>query len=441
MVSYAAFVKPYGTGAVSGQLPKAGLRLFTKRSFYRRNPAASMTSLANKQILLGVTGGIAAYKSADLVRRLQDAGASVQVVMTPAAQEFITPLTMQALSGNPVHTQLLDPEAEAGMGHIQLARWADLVLIAPATADFMARMTQGMGNDLLTSICLATTAPIALAPAMNQGMWHNQATQANLDLLIQRKIHIFGPADGGQACGDIGPGRMLEPLQLVDAAARLFICGSLAGKKVVITAGPTREALDPVRYLSNYSSGKMGYALAQAAAEAGAETILISGPTQLATPARVKRIDVISAENMLAASLLAAKDCDLFIAAAAVADYRPAQIAAQKMKKGASDTLTLTLVKNPDIVANIAVLNPKPFTVGFAAESENLLEYARDKLQRKNLDLVVANNISDNHIGFNSDDNAVTLIDKNSTREISQRSKHQLARELIAHFAQTITAP
>jgi len=399
-----------------------------------------MTSLANKQILLGVTGGIAAYKSADLVRRLQDAGASVQVVMTPAAQEFITPLTMQALSGNPVHTQLLDPESEAGMGHIQLARWADLVLIAPATADFMARLTQGMGNDLLTSICLATAAPIAIAPAMNQGMWHNQATQTNLDTLIKRKIHIFGPAEGGQACGDVGPGRMLEPLQLVDATARLFTSGSLAGKKVVITAGPTREALDPVRYLSNYSSGKMGYALAQAAAEAGAETILISGPTQLATPARVKRIDVVSAEDMHSASLAAAQGCDLFIAAAAVADYRPAQIATQKMKKGESETLTLSLVKNPDIVASIAALSPKPFTIGFAAESENLLDYARNKLQRKNLDLVVANNISDSRIGFNSDDNAVTLVEKNTATEISQRSKQQLARELIALFAQKITA-
>ncbi|MCE3251196.1 MAG: bifunctional 4-phosphopantothenoylcysteine decarboxylase/phosphopantothenoylcysteine synthetase [Cellvibrio sp.] len=399
-----------------------------------------MSSLANKQILLGVTGGIAAYKSADLVRRLQDAGAVVQVVMTPAAQEFITPLTMQALSGNPVHTHLLDPEAEAGMGHIQLARWADLVLIAPATADFMARLTQGMGNDLLTSICLATAAPIAIAPAMNQGMWRNEATQTNLDTLIKRKIHIFGPAEGGQACGDIGLGRMLEPLQLVDAAASLFTIGSLAGKKVVITAGPTREALDPVRYLSNYSSGKMGYALAQAAAEAGAETILISGPTQLAIPARVTRIDVTSAGEMHATSLHEAKDCDLFIAAAAVADYRPLQIAPQKIKKGVNDTLTLTLVKNPDIVADIAALDPKPYTVGFAAESENLVEYARAKLQRKNLDLVVANNISDSSIGFNSDDNAVTLIDNNSVTDISQRSKHQLARELIILFAQKITA-
>lgn len=400
-----------------------------------------MSSLANKQILLGVTGGIAAYKSADLVRRLQDAGASVQVVMTPAAQEFITPLTLQALSGHPVHTQLLDPEAEAGMGHIQLARWADLVLVAPASADFMARLSQGMGNDLLTSICLATAAPIALAPAMNQGMWRNQATHANLDLLIERKIHIFGPAEGGQACGDIGPGRMLEPLQLVDAAASLFVTGSLAGKTVVITAGPTREAIDPVRYLSNHSSGKMGYALAEAAAEAGANTILISGPTQLKTPPRVKRIDVISAKEMFDASISAADGCDVFIAAAAVADYRPAQVAPQKLKKGADDSITLTLVKNPDIVASVAALSARPFTVGFAAESENLVEYGRTKLVRKNLDLVIANNISDSQIGFNSDDNAVTLIDKDSTRELSQRSKQQLARELIALIARKVTAP
>ncbi len=400
-----------------------------------------MSSLANKQILLGVTGGIAAYKSADLVRRLQDAGASVQVVMTPAAQEFITPLTLQALSGNPVHTQLLDPEAEAGMGHIQLARWADLVLIAPASADFMARLTQGMGNDLLTSICLATAAPIALAPAMNQGMWRNQATQANLDLLIERKIHIFGPADGGQACGDIGPGRMLEPLQLVDAAASLFATGSLAGKTLVITAGPTREAIDPVRYLSNHSSGKMGYALAEAAAEAGAKTILISGPTQLKTPPRVQRIDVTSAQQMFDASMAAADSCDVFIAAAAVADYRPAQVAPQKLKKGADESITLTLVKNPDIVASVAALPKRPFTVGFAAESENLLDYGRAKLVHKKLDLVIANNISDSRIGFNSDDNAVTVIDEHSNHELSQRSKQQLARELIALIARKVTAP
>lgn len=397
-----------------------------------------MSSLANKQILLGVTGGIAAYKSADLVRRLQDAGASVQVVMTPAAQEFITPLTLQAVSGHSVHTQLLDPHAEAGMGHIQLARWADLVLVAPATADFMARLTQGQGNDLLTSICLATAAPVALAPAMNQGMWHNAATQANVDTLITRKVHIFGPAEGSQACGDIGPGRMLEPLQIIDMAARLFTTGSLAGKKVVITAGPTREAIDPVRYISNHSSGKMGYALAQAAVEAGAQTVLISGPTHLAKPARARCIDVTTAAEMYAASMAEAPGCDLFIAAAAVADYRPAEIATQKLKKGASDSIALTLVKNPDIVAKVAALECKPFTVGFAAESENLLAYARAKLEHKKLDMVVANNIAESNIGFNSDDNAVTLIDRTSSVELHLRSKQQLARELIACFAQKL---
>ena len=394
-----------------------------------------MSSLTNKRILLGVTGGIAAYKSADLVRRLQDAGAEVQVVMTPAAQEFITPLTLQALSGNPVHTALLDPEAEAGMGHIQLARWADLVLVAPASADFLARLVQGQGNDLLTTLCLATAAPIAVAPAMNQGMWRNASTQANIAVLIERQVHVFGPAAGEQACGDIGPGRMLESLALVDAAASLFVTGMLAGKKVVITAGPTREPIDPVRYISNYSSGKMGYALAQAAAEAGAKTVLISGPTSLAAPDRVEYIAVTTAHEMLAASLQHAAGCDLFIAAAAVADYRPVQAAAQKIKKTGDETVTLELVKNQDIVASITALDQKPFTVGFAAESENLIAYAQQKLQRKNLDLVVANNISVAGIGFNSDDNAVTLIDKMQQQEITQRSKQQLARELIAVFA------
>jgi phosphopantothenoylcysteine decarboxylase/phosphopantothenate--cysteine ligase len=398
-----------------------------------------MSSLTNKRILLGVTGGIAAYKSADLVRRLQDAGASVQVVMTAAAQEFITPLTMQALSGNPVHTTLLDPAAEAGMGHIQLARWADLILIAPASADFIARLVQGQGDDLLTTLCLATPAPIAVAPAMNQGMWRNASTQANVEVLKQRKVHIFGPAAGEQACGDIGPGRMLETLELVDAAAGLFISGSLAGKKVVITAGPTREAIDPVRYISNHSSGKMGYALAQAAAEAGAHTVLISGPTQLIAPDRVEFIPVTTAEEMLAASLRQTKGCDVFIAAAAVADYRPAQIAAHKIKKTAeAETMLLELVKNPDIVATIAALERKPFTVGFAAESENLIAYAQQKLTRKNLDLIIANNIADIGIGFNSDDNAVTLIDKAQQQELTQRSKQQLARDLIAIIAQKI---
>ena len=399
-----------------------------------------MSSLANKHILLGVTGGIAAYKSADLIRRLQDLGAEVRVVMTAAAQEFITPLTLQALSGNPVHTTLLDPEAEAAMGHIQLARWADVVLVAPASADFMARLAQGKGDDLLTTVCLATAATLALAPAMNQGMWRNASTQGNLRILQERNVRIFGPADGSQACGDIGPGRMLEPVQIAIAAASLFQPGSLAGRRVVITAGPTREAIDPVRYISNYSSGKMGYALAQAAVEAGAQTILISGPTNLSIPERATRIDVTSAQQMYDASLQQAAACDLFIGAAAVADYRPVAIAANKLKKTANDSMTIELVKNPDIIAAVAALQPKPFTVGFAAESENLLTYARTKRQQKNLDLIIANNIAIEGIGFDSDDNAVTLIDHNGEQVLTQRSKQQLARDLIALLADRLPA-
>ena len=394
-----------------------------------------MSSLTNKHILLGVTGGIAAYKSADLVRRLQDAGACVQVVMTSAAQQFITPLTMQALSGHPVHTELLDPTAEAGMGHIQLARWADLILIAPASADFIARLAQGQADDLLATLCLATAAPIAIAPAMNQGMWLNASTQANMQTLVSRKIAILGPAEGSQACGDVGFGRMLEPLQLRDAVASMFQSGSLAGKKVVITAGPTREAIDPVRYISNHSSGKMGYALAQAAIEAGAHVVLISGPVALNVPERVQRITVITAEEMLHECLQQAGDCDLFIAAAAVADYRPAHIAEQKIKKTHEESLVITLVKNPDIVATIASLEKKPFTVGFAAESENLHSYAQQKLRDKKLDLIIANNISDKNIGFNSDDNAVSVIDQQQILELSLQNKQQLAKELIAIIA------
>ncbi len=397
-----------------------------------------MSSLANKQIVLGVTGGIAAYKSADLIRRLQDAGANVRVVMTAAAQEFITPLTLQALSGNPVHTLMLDSSAEAGMGHIQLARWADLVLVAPASANFIARLAQGQGDDLLTTICLATASIIAIAPAMNQGMWLNASTQANVTTLRGRKACVFGPASGGQACGDVGPGRMLEAIEIVDAASRLFQNGLLAGRKVVITAGPTREAIDPVRYISNHSSGKMGYALAQAAMEAGAKTVLISGPTQLTPPERVECISVTTAEEMLEISLAQSVGCDIFIAAAAVADYRVAHIATQKIKKVGADSLTLTLVKNPDIVATIAALTTKPFTVGFAAESENLLGYARQKLKQKNLDLIIANDISRADIGFNSEDNAVCVIDAFQSYELAKRSKQQLSRDLIEILAQKI---
>ncbi len=397
-----------------------------------------MSSLTNKTILLGVTGGIAAYKSAELIRRLKDLGAQVRVVMTAAAQEFITPLTLQALSGNPVSTDLLDPEAEAAMGHIELARWADLILVAPASANFIARLSQGRGDDLLSTLCLATTAPLVLAPAMNQGMWHNRATQDNVKLLAQRGVHLLGPAEGSQACGETGPGRMLEAIQLAQAVAAMFTSGSLAGKRVVITAGPTREALDPVRYLSNYSSGKMGYALAQAALEAGARVVLVSGPTALKAPERVELVPVVSAAQMYEASLTHAQGCDLFIGAAAVADFRPAEIAEQKLKKGSAEQMTLTLIKNPDIVAAVAQLNPKPFTLGFAAESENLLEHARAKLERKQLDAVVANDISEQGIGFDSDDNAAVLIDHQEALTLERQSKKQLARRLIQLLAERI---
>ena len=394
-----------------------------------------MTSLTNKRILLGITGGIAAYKSAELVRRLKERGADVRVIMTQAAQEFITPLTLQALSGNPVHTDLLDPQAEAAMGHIELARWADLILVAPASANFIARLSAGRGDDLLSTLCLATHAPIALAPAMNQGMWLNQATQDNLNTLRERDVHLLGPAEGSQACGETGPGRMLEPDQLAEACAAQFATGVLSGKRVVVTAGPTREAIDPVRYLSNHSSGKMGYALADAAVEAGAQVVLISGSTHLPAPERVTLVPVVSAQQMYDASLSHAEGCDLFIGAAAVADYRPEQVAPQKLKKGAEERTTVALVKNPDIIAAVAKLTPKPYTLGFAAESEKLLEHARAKLERKALDAVVANDISQEGIGFNSDDNAVTFIDSDSCVALEQRHKSQLARDLIALVA------
>lgn len=395
-----------------------------------------MSSLTNKRILLGVTGGIAAYKSAEIIRRLQDCGASVRVIMTSAAQEFITPLTLQALSGNPVHTELLDTDAEAAMGHIELARWADLLLVAPASADFLARTVAGFGNDLLSATLLATGAPIAVAPAMNQGMYHAPSTQDNLQTLVARGVKILGPAEGSQACGDIGLGRMLEPAEIADSCAKLFITGSLSGQKVVITAGPTREAIDPVRYISNYSSGKMGYALAQAAIEAGAETVLISGPCHLTPPARVTCIQVISAEDMLKASLEHGANCNIFIAAAAVADFRPEQVESQKIKKTENDTMTLKLIKNPDIVARIATFKPKPYTVAFAAESQQVLHYARLKLNNKKVDCVIANDISIEGIGFNSDNHAVTVIDHTNETVLAQRSKQQLARDLISLLAE-----
>jgi len=399
--------------------------------------------LAGKKILLGISGGIAAYKSADLVRRLKDRGAEVRVILTNAAAEFITPLTLQALSGHPVGQSLLDPAAEAAMGHIELAKWADLILVAPASADVIARISHGLANDLLTSCILASAAPLAIAPAMNQQMYQNIATQQNLATLKSRNVHIYGPAAGSQACGDVGPGRMLEPLQLVDEViSTLTPPQDLAGVSIAITAGPTREAIDPVRYISNHSSGKMGFALAQAAAARGAKVTLISGPVQLATPAGVSRIDVVSAEQMCEAALTAATNHDIFIGCAAVADFRMADVATQKLKKQAgSDTLTLQLVKNPDIIAQVAALtSQRPFTVGFAAETEHVAAYATQKLTQKNLDLICANDVSDPALGFNSEQNAITVYSKNGSFPLGQHSKHDLAKALISlifeHYSQ-----
>ena len=394
-----------------------------------------MQRLVNKRILLGVTGGIAAYKSADLVRRLQDAGAEVRVVMTQGACEFITPLTMQALSGHPVYTDLLDPRAEAAMGHIELARWADLVLIAPASADFLARLAYGHGNDLLATLCLATGAPVAVAPAMNQQMWADQATQKNQLILQEKGIHIFGPGAGSQACGEVGPGRMQDPAEIIQQAAEVFDYELLTGKHLVITAGPTREPIDPVRYLTNKSSGKMGFALAQAAAEAGARVTLIAGPVALDTPNRVNRIDVVRAEDMHEASLKAVEEgCDIFIATAAVADYRPTVTADHKIKKS-TEEIHLTLVKNPDIIAAVASHAKRPFTVGFAAETQDVIEYAQGKLKSKKLDMIATNDVSGTNVGFNSDNNALTVIWPGGHKVLPLASKAQIAKQLIELIA------
>ena len=393
-----------------------------------------MGQLFNRNVLLGVTGGIAAYKSAQLVRDLQEAGASVRVVMTHGATGFITPLTLQALSGNPVHLELLDSEAEAGMGHIELARWADLVLIAPATADFISRLVQGRADDLLTSLCLAAAAPLLLAPAMNQGMWRDPATQANIASLDQRSVHRCGPAEGDQACGDVGPGRMEEPIAIVAAAGELFSTRLLEGKRITITAGPTREALDPIRYLSNHSSGKMGYAVARAAADAGAVTTLISGPVELTAPERVETIAVTSAGDMYAASMAQMGSCDIFVGCAAVADYRPATSADQKIKKG-PDSMSLELVPNPDIISAVASHAQRPFTVGFAAETRELEAYALEKMKNKGLDMIVANDISRANAGFNSEYNAATIFWQGGHREVELIAKDQLARILVEAIA------
>lgn len=394
-----------------------------------------MDRLANKRILLGITGGIAAYKSAELTRRLKDAGADVRVVMTASACEFITPLTMQALSGNPVHTTLLDPEAEAGMGHIELARWADLILVAPASANAMARLAHGMANDLLTTLCLASPSPVALAPAMNQQMWADTATQRNLLMLQEKGYHLIGPASGLQACGDVGPGRMMEPADIAQGAAEIFDFQLLTGRHLLLTAGPTREAIDPVRYITNKSSGKMGFALAEAAAEAGARVTLIAGPVSLPTPARVSRIDVVRADEMYQATLKVVEEgCDIFIATAAVADYRPMVTADHKIKKS-TEEVHLTLVKNPDIVAAVAAHQQRPFTVGFAAETRDVVHYAQGKLENKKLDMIATNDVSGENVGFNSENNALTVIWPGGHKVLPLASKRQIAKQLIELIA------
>ncbi len=392
-----------------------------------------MQTLAGKKILLGISGGIAAYKCAELTRRLIERGAQVQVVMTKAAKEFITPLTMQAVSGRPVADDLLDPSAEASMGHIELAKWADLVLLAPATADLIARIAAGMGNDLLTTLVLATDAPVVVSPAMNQQMYRNIATQENIATLARRGMIIWGPGAGEQACGDVGPGRMLEPMDLVQRCEQFFGPKPLAGKSVVITAGPTREAIDPVRFISNHSSGKMGFALAAQAQRLGADVTLISGPVSLATPKGVSRIDVESAEQMHQAAMQSAPQSDVFIGCAAVADYRPATIAEQKIKKTAdNDAMTISMVKNPDIVASVAALTAqRPFTVGFAAETENVAQYAKRKLQTKRLDMICANDVSVEGQGFNSNQNMITVYWEAGEQSLTLASKDEIAQQIL----------
>lgn len=414
-----------------------------------------LQALAKKRILLGITGGIAAYKSAELVRRLREAGAEVRVVMTPAATAFVGPLTFQAVSGQVVHTEVLDVNAEAGMGHIELARWADLVLVAPATADFLARLTHGFANDLLSTLCLATDRPIAVAPAMNRQMWQNAATQDNCRLLARRGVHIWGPGVGEQACGEIGAGRMLEPVELC-AAAIDFLAGrsvnlesaaneqfasplaphDLQGLTVLLTAGPTREALDPVRFISNRSTGRMGFAVAEAAAAAGAKVVLVSGPVSLKTPPGVTRIDVENAVEMHDAVMKHVREANIFIATAAVADYRAASPAEQKIKKS-SESLTLELVRNPDILAEVAALRShRPFVVGFAAETHDVLQYAADKRRRKNLDLIAANQVGVAGSGFESEQNALHVLWEGGEQVLPLADKTLLGQQLVALIAQ-----
>ncbi len=396
-----------------------------------------MNTLDHKRILLGITGGIAAYKSAELVRRLREQGAELRVVMTRSAERFIGALTLHALCGHPVFTE---GRAESpAMAHIELARWADLILIAPASAHLLARLAHGLADDLLSSTCLAAQVPLALAPAMNREMWLAAATQSNRELLEARGAHILGPESGDQACGEVGPGRMLEPADLVAGLNELFASGALAGLHVVITAGPTREAIDPVRFLSNYSSGKMGYALARAAREAGARVTLISGPVSLTVPAGVEPVAVTSAAEMQAAVMQRVNDCDVFVAAAAVADFCVAGPMAQKLKR-AAQPITLHLMPTPDVLAAVVAVPKPPFTVGFAAETEHLLEQARRKLAAKSVDMLVANQVGRPGLGFDSDDNEVHVLWPGGVRHLAKDTKERLARTLITLIAQRYRA-
>jgi phosphopantothenoylcysteine decarboxylase/phosphopantothenate--cysteine ligase len=398
-----------------------------------------MRGMQGKRILLGVTGGIAAYKSPDLVRRLREQGAEVQVVLTAGAREFVTAMTFQAVSDREVRSDLWDPEAEKAMSHIELARWADFVIIAPATADFIARLATGQADDLLTTLCLATDRPIALAPAMNRLMWSNAATQANVATLRSRGIHVWGPGEGDQACGEVGAGRMLEPLQLAGfVAGKLAPSGPLAGKRVLLTAGPTRERIDPVRFISNRSSGKMGFAVASAARELGADVTIVSGPVNLATPPGVGRIDVESAADMLDAVMKNIEGVDIFIATAAVADYRPASPVQCKIKK-TSESMDLQMERTVDILATVAARAVRPFVVGFAAETDSVEQYARQKLLRKNLDMIAANEVGHDKV-FEKDDNALLVLWRDGSRALPQAPKIALARDLLQLIAERYAA-
>ena len=397
--------------------------------------APSREALAGVHVLLGVSGGIAAYKGAELVRRLRDAGAEVRVVLTENAARFVTPLTFQALSGHPVRTSLWDESAEAAMGHIELARWADEVVVAPASADLLARLAHGFADDLLATLCLATAAPISVAPAMNQQMWANAATQANLAVLRERGVRVLGPGSGSQACGEFGAGRLLEADEIVARLVERRSPRELEGVRFLVSAGPTYEDIDPVRFIGNRSSGRMGFAVAAAAAEAGATVTLVAGPVHLPTPRDVDRVDVRSARQMHDAVLARAGASDVFVAAAAVGDFRPRDIAPHKLKKATRDSgLELSLVQNPDILAEVAALDPRPFVVGFAAETERVEEYARAKLERKRLDLIAANEVGAG-LGFERDDNALLLLWPSGREALERGDKADLARALVARIA------